>query len=90
MFLQDHRGKLGVERVPAAMRHQMADDRVADERHIADHVQNLVPHELVVEPQRVVQHAGIADDDRVLERAAERAGAISSMNVSSLKRIVRD
>ena len=42
------------------------------QRHVADHVQDLVAHELVVEPQRVVQHAGVADDDGVLERAAER------------------
>ena len=71
-FLQHHRGEFGVQRVAAAVRDEVTNQRMADERHVADHIQNLVPHELVVEPERVVQHAGVADDDRVLERAAER------------------
>ena len=36
-----------------------------------------MPHELVVEAQRVVQHAGVADDNRVLERAAEREALLA-------------
>ena len=37
-FPQHHRRKFGVQRVAAAMRHQVADQRMADERHVADHV----------------------------------------------------
>ena len=54
------------------MRHEVADDRIAHERHIPNHVQDLVADELVFVPEGVVQHAGVADDDRVFERAAER------------------
>ena len=50
-----------------AVRDEVADDRVPNERHIANHVQNLVAHEFIIEPQRVVQHAGVADDDSVLQ-----------------------
>ena len=53
------------------MRDQMADDGVTHERHIADDVEDLVPHELVVEAQGIVEHARVADDDRVLERSSK-------------------
>ena len=59
-----------------AMRDEVADHRVADERQVADRVENLVADELVLEAQRVVQHAGLAEDDRVLERAAERQAVL--------------
>ena len=49
---------------------------MADEGQVADHVQNLVADELVLEPQRV-EHAGLAEHDRVLERAAERQAALA-------------
>ena len=39
-------------------------------------VQNLVPHELVLEPQRI-QHAGLAEHNRVLERTTERQAALA-------------
>jgi hypothetical protein len=58
------------------MRDDVADERVADERQVADHVEDLVADELVLEPQGVVQHAGVAEDDRVVERAAERQAAL--------------
>ena len=49
---------------------------MADQREIADHVENLVADELVLEAQRVVQHAGLAEDDGVVERAAQRQPAL--------------
>ena len=49
---------------------------MADQRQVADHVEDLVAHELVFEAQRV-QHAGVADDDGVLERAAERQAVLA-------------
>src|SRR5262245_22966605 len=55
-----------------AMGYEVADDRVTDEREVADGIENLVAHELVLETQRVVQHAGLAEHDRVLQRAAQR------------------
>ena len=76
-FLQHHRGEFRVQRVPAAVRHEVTNQRMADERHVADHIQNLVPHELVIEAERVVEHAGVADDDGVLERAAEREAVLA-------------
>ena len=57
------------------MGHDVADDRMADEGEIAHDVQDLVAHELVLEPQGV-QDARIADDDGVLERSAERQAAL--------------
>ncbi len=49
---------------------------MADQRQVANHIQNLVADELVFEPQRV-EHAGLAEHDRVLERAAERQAALA-------------
>ena len=51
-------------------------DRVADEGEVADHVENLVADELVLEPQRV-EDAGLPEHDRVLERAAERQALLA-------------
>ena len=65
-----------MQRVPGAMRDDVADDRMADERQVADDVENLVTDELVLEPQRV-QHAGVANDDGVLERAAQRQAVLA-------------
>ena len=59
----------------AAMHDQVAQNRMADERQVANHVQNLVADELVLEPKRV-EHAGLAEHDGVLERAAERQAAL--------------
>ena len=70
-LLEELRGERGVQGVAAAVRDDVADDRVADERQIADDVEDLVADELVLEAQRVVEHAGLAEHDRVVERAAE-------------------
>ena len=45
-------------------------------REIADGVEDLVTHELVFEPQRVVQDAGFAEHNRVFERPAERKAVL--------------
>src|SRR5258708_12344810 len=69
-LFEDPRRKGGVERMAAAVRDQVADHRVADQREIADHVENLVADELVFEPQSVVQDTPLPEDDGVVERAA--------------------
>ena len=71
-FFEDLRGKFRVERVTGAVRDQVPDHRIADEREVADRVENLVADEFVFESERVVEHAGFAEHDRVIERAAER------------------
>ena len=71
-FLENLGRKFGMKRVPGAMRHEMADDRVADEREVANRVEDLVADELVLEAQGVVENARLAEHDRVLEGAAER------------------
>ena len=43
-----------VQRVPAAVHHQMSLDGMADQCQVADDVENLVPDELVFEAQRIV------------------------------------
>ena len=68
---EERAAELGVHGVTGTMRHDVSHDRVADQRQVADHIQNLVADELVLEAERV-EGAGVADDDRVLERAAER------------------
>src|SRR5262249_42353344 len=60
-----------------AVRDQVADHRIADQREVPDGVEDLVAHELVLEPERVVQHARLAEDDRIVERAAEREPALT-------------
>ena len=54
----------------------MADDRIADEREIADRIEDLVADEFVLESQRVVENAGFAEDDSVFERSAERQAVL--------------
>src|SRR5262249_49484402 len=71
-LLEDFRRELRVQRVSRAVRDQVADYRIAHEREIADRVQNLVADELVLEAERVVQDARLAEHDGVLERSAER------------------
>src|SRR6188768_805375 len=63
--------------MPASVSNQVADHRVADERHVANDIQNLVAYELIVEAQAIVQYAGIRDDDGVFERAAKRQALLA-------------
>ena len=62
--------QLRVQRVAGAMRDDVTDDGISDQRQVTDDIENLVADEFVVKTQRV-QHAGVADHDRILERAAE-------------------
>jgi hypothetical protein len=41
-----------VQCVAAAVRDEVADDRMPDQRHVADHVQNLLSFRLVRNPSR--------------------------------------
>ena len=66
-----------MQRVTAAVGDDVADDRVADQGQVADRVEDLVADELVLEAERVVQHAGLADHDGVVERAAEREALLA-------------
>ena len=50
-----------------------------DEREVADHVEDLVADELVLEPQRVVEETGLAEDDGVVERAAQRQPLLAEL-----------
>ena len=59
-------GEARMQRMPAAMDHQMALNRMANQCQIPHDVENLVAHELVLETQRI-QHAGLAEYDRILE-----------------------
>ena len=61
---------------PCAVRNQMAEHWIADERQVANGVENLVTDKLVFEPQGVVQHARLAQHDRVIERPAERQAVL--------------
>src|SRR4051812_34529122 len=45
-LLEDLRGERGVQRVAGAVRDQVTDHRVADERQVADRIEDLVPDEL--------------------------------------------
>ncbi len=49
---------------------------MADQREIADDIQDLVPDEFVLEPERI-QDAGLAQHDGVFERAAERQSTLA-------------
>ena len=76
-LFQDLGGERRVQRVTAAMRHEMADHGVAHQREVADDVEDLVTHELVVEAKGVVEHARLTEDDRVVERAAKSETALA-------------
>src|SRR5690349_10522842 len=65
-----------MERVSRAMGHQVTDNGIADEREIADRIENLVADELVIESKGIVEDAGLAENHRVFERAAERQAVL--------------
>ena len=71
-LLDDAPREDGVQRVPTAVGHEVPDQRMAHQGEVADDVENLVPDELVLEPQRGVQDARLTQYHRVVERAAER------------------
>lgn len=65
-----------VQAVPGAMRDEVAEHRVTHQREVAHRIENPVTHELVLEAEGVVQHAGLTEHNRIIERAARacRAG----------------
>src|SRR6185295_10220110 len=75
-LFENLRRELGVQRVAGAVGYEVADDGIADEREIADGVEDLMADELVLETERVVEHAGLAEDDGILQRAAEREAVL--------------
>src|SRR2546428_12801951 len=64
--------ELGMQRMPGAVRDEMADDRMADEREVADGVENLVAGQIVLATRRVGVHTPFAAPDGVLHAAAQR------------------
>src|SRR5262245_54691843 len=68
LMLEELRGHRRVQGVAAAMHDRVREDRIADECEVAHEIEDLVADELVLEAERAVQDAGVADDDRVVER----------------------
>src|SRR5438445_3368429 len=68
--------QLEIQRVARVARDDVARDAPAEQREVAEEVEYLVAHELVAVTE-AVQGAVLADDDRVVERAAERAPALA-------------
>src|ERR1044072_1896446 len=68
--------------VAASFRHNSTQDRHAQQRQVADDVQNLVTHELVTKSQAsLIQHPVRRKDDGIIERAAAyKVGASQSFN----------
>src|SRR5207244_1511634 len=67
----DPEHELEVHVVARVARDDVTEHRTAEQREIADEIEDLVPHELVAVPEAV--HDGVlADDDGVLERSAAR------------------
>ena len=61
-----------VQRVPGLAGLEVRHQGMAEQRQVADGIEDLVADELVLEAQRVVQHAGFAEHDRVLDGTAAR------------------
>src|SRR5256885_14868859 len=69
--LLDGEHELEVERVAAVARDDVAEDGSAEQRQVADQIEDLVPDELVAVAE-AVERAAVADDDRGVERATPR------------------
>ena len=50
----------------------MTDDWIPHQSQITDHIENLVANEFVFEPQGTVEHAGLAQDNCVVEGGTKR------------------
>src|SRR5688572_2906678 len=70
-FLEHQGRERREQRMAASMGRLVADGLATHERQIAEHIEDLVAYELVLEAQRVVEHPGFADDDRIHERSAK-------------------
>ena len=61
-----------MQRVPGADRQDLSDDRHAQERHIADQVEDLVAHEFIPVPEAVlIEQPLIGQNERVVQRPTE-------------------
>src|SRR3989449_1685511 len=67
----DRTHELDVEGVAPVARDDVREDRAAEEREIADEIEDLVPDELVAVAQ-AVERPALREHDRVVERAAAR------------------
>src|SRR3989442_3264850 len=67
----DRTHELDVEGVAPVARDDVREDRAAEEREIADEIEDLVSDELVAVAQ-AVERAALREHDRVVERAAAR------------------
>src|SRR5690242_13681176 len=65
-----HREQRGVVAVARLPRDDAAANRPAEQIEVADDVEDLVAHELVLEAQRRIHDALVADEDEVVEPAA--------------------
>src|SRR5262249_131546 len=61
-----------VQRVPGIARHDVTQHPLADQGQVADDVEDLVAHDLVVEAERAVQDPLLPDPDGIGKRPAER------------------
>src|SRR3989475_6484752 len=69
---EDAGDKTGMQRVPGADRQDLSNDRQAQERHIADQVEDLVAHEFVPVPEATrIEQSLIGQNERVVQRPAE-------------------
>ena len=66
--LADHPG---VQRMAGLVRYDMADDRHARQEHVADEVEDLVPHEFILVPQTLcIDDRFLVKRNRVLQLRA--------------------
>src|SRR5215470_7449744 len=65
-----------MQRVPCAIGNEPAHYRLADQREISKQVEHFMPDKLIRKAKgRVVEHAGLSQHDRILERAAANQAA---------------
>ena len=81
----DRDDQLEVQRVAGVAGDDVAEQRPSEQGQVADQVEDLVAHELVAK-RRVVQHAALADHDRVVERAARAPGRSCAWQPTSLRK----
>src|SRR3954447_3261982 len=81
--LEDLLHEAGVERVAGLRGADLADDRAADEREIAQQIEDLVADELVAEAEVAADHAFVVEHDAVLDRAAAgEAGSAHLLDIA--------
>src|SRR6266849_9808623 len=69
----DHlRHEARMEGVPGPMRGDLASDRTADQREVAQQIEDLMTDEFVAEAERPVDHGVVVEHDAVLDGPASR------------------